>query len=38
MRAAHKEALSKQREPGLFPGLQKMPFQRELLQRLINDF
>ena len=38
MRAAVKDAASKPREPGLFPGLQKMPFQKELLQRLIDDF
>ena len=38
MRGAQKEALSKPREPGLFPGLQKMPWTRDLLQRLINDF
>ena len=38
MRGAQKDALAKTREPGLFPGLQKMPYTRELLQRLINDF
>ena len=38
MRQATKEAMSKPREPGLFPGLQKMPYTRELLMRLINDF
>jgi len=38
MHNAHKEATSKPREPGLFPSLQKMPFQRELLTRLINDY
>jgi len=26
------------REPGLFPGLQKMPWNQELLQKLIEDF
>lgn len=26
------------REPGLFPGIQKMPFQKELVQRLLDDF
>ena len=38
MRQAHKEQTSKPREPGLFPGLQPMPYQKELLQRLIDDF
>lgn len=38
MRGAQKEALAKTKEPGLFPGLQKMPYTRDLLQRLINDF
>lgn len=28
----------KAREPGLFPGLQKMPYQRDLLNKLISDF
>ena len=31
MRQTQKEFTSKPREPGLFPGLQKMPFQKELL-------
>ena len=26
------------REPGLFPGLQKMPFNKDLLQKLVEDF
>ena len=31
MRQTQKEFQAKPREPGLFPGLQKMPFQKELL-------
>lgn len=38
MRYAQKEFTLKPREPGLFPGLQKMPYTKELLGRLINDF
>ena len=38
MRTAQKEVLAKPREPGLFPGLQKMPYTKELLNRLISDF
>ena len=38
MRSAQKEFSQKTREPGLFPGLQKMPFTKDLLNRLIGDF
>ena len=38
MRDAVKEYQSRQREPGLFPGLQKMPYCKDLLKRLIEDY
>jgi 5'-AMP-activated protein kinase catalytic alpha subunit len=38
MRQTHKEMTSKLREPGLFPGLQAMPYSKDLLQKLIDDY
>lgn len=38
MREAIKDYQTKPREPGLFPGLQKMPYDKELLKRIIEDY
>ena len=38
MRQTQKDFQAKPREPGLFPGLQKMPYTKDLLSRLIGDF
>jgi len=38
MKDAVKDFHSKVREPGLFPGLQKMPFDKDLLKKLIEDY
>jgi hypothetical protein len=38
MKDAVKDFHSKVREPGLFPGLQKMPYDKDLLKKLIEDY
>ena len=38
MRDAVKDFTNKTREPGLFPGLQKMPYSKDLLGKLIEDY
>lgn len=38
MKNMDREMQAKPREPGLFPGLQPMPYSKDLLQRLIDDF